>query len=322
MNKNELIENQNPKNDNLSDKAIETEVKQTIIIQDYSNIKYSNLLELSNYSEKLAYDYNINYSYFEENRYGLPEFTFNDILYKPICNNGYVKLRTIKGNDYWLYQNEYEHRTPDWKFHISVKHHHINKAWNLISSLFIYKKCWEGCKVMYLKDNVTTAKGREITVYIYRHDKRLTEYSYSDERSFNFWYDFFCCAEHILEINSIESNGLANGDLKLGNYVSLRNEAYVYDKEKDEFIYPPDNAGWNGAGNELPFQLSKFPMFGKNDNGNFVHYQFDKRNRNDENQYDNSNSNSSSNSSSNLIFKCSAIVLIWGYILYKYLNWE
>jgi hypothetical protein len=49
-------------------------------------------------------------------------------------------------------------------------------------------------------------------------------------------------------------NGLADGDLRIGKYVSLRNEAFVL-SEKGEHIYPPNNAGWNGAEHEIPLSL-------------------------------------------------------------------
>lgn len=61
----------------------------------------------------------------------------------------------------------------------------------------------------------------------------------------------------MLESHGIESNGLAPGDLKVGKYVSLRNEAYIKGKD-NEHIYPPNEYGWNAAEHELPFSLQKF----------------------------------------------------------------
>jgi hypothetical protein len=48
-----------------------------------------------------------------------------------------------------------------------------------------------------------------------------------------------------MEDNHIRANGVADGDLPLGHYVSLRNESYVKDEERNVFIYPPDSYGWN-----------------------------------------------------------------------------
>jgi len=75
----------------------------------------------------LSLKYNINYTYFEENRYKIPEFTYHGIEYNAICNNCFIKLRTIKGNNYWLLQNTHEHLSPDWKFHFSISPRDIKK---------------------------------------------------------------------------------------------------------------------------------------------------------------------------------------------------
>jgi len=42
----------------------------------------------------------------------------------------------------------------------------------------------------------------------------------------------------------IESNGLAEGDYRLGKYISFRNEAFIHNSN-GESIYPPNSAGWN-----------------------------------------------------------------------------
>lgn len=39
----------------------------------------------------------------------------------------------------------------DWKFHISVKHSDLKKAWNLIAAIFFKMKCRAGMKTIYLK---------------------------------------------------------------------------------------------------------------------------------------------------------------------------
>lgn len=61
---------------------------------------------------------------------------------------------------YWHAQNEFSHETKDWKFHISVKHKDLRKAWNLIAAIFIKKKCRAGIKTIYLKESEHPQKGR------------------------------------------------------------------------------------------------------------------------------------------------------------------
>lgn len=204
----------------------------------------------------LSVIHNCDYEFFEDNRYSIPQFVLNNKEYNPICNNGFTKIRTPQGNNYWLLQNEKQHLTPDWKFHISVCHSDLVNAWNLISSLYLSLGGWEGMKVMYRKES-STVPGREITVYIYRVCSELKhEIDYCEERSEAFWLNFAIKTELILKRNNIISNGCAKGDLKLGKYISLRNESYVL--SKDEYIYPLDTMGWNGASQEPPFDISKF----------------------------------------------------------------
>lgn len=206
------------------------------------------------------------YSYFIENRYSTPEFIYNKIEYSSICNNGFIKLYTEKTKAYWLAQNELGHLTYDWKFHISIEHNDVSKAWDIIAAIFLDKGCRSGMKVVYLKENHLSAKGREITIYILKYDNKFkdsliaNEYSITkaDEHSEDFWTDLIEEIEISLFNNNIKSNGLALGDYPIGNYTSIRNEAFVYDKKSKEFIYPPDNTGWNATGMELPFDLNIF----------------------------------------------------------------
>ena len=60
----------------------------------------------------------------------------------------------------------------------------------------------------------------------------------------------------MLSSYGIKSNGLAEGDLKIGKYVSLRNEAFVM-SENGNYIYPPNDVGWNSLSHELPINLQK-----------------------------------------------------------------
>jgi hypothetical protein len=60
---------------------------------------------------------------------------------------------------YWIVQNEFEHKLRDWKFHVSVMHEDVPKAWNLLTKMFIEGRC-RGCmKVNYLKES-HTPRGR------------------------------------------------------------------------------------------------------------------------------------------------------------------
>ena len=57
--------------------------------------------------------------------------------------------------------------------------------------------------------------------------------------------------------HEIASNGLASGDLKIGNYVSLRNEAFVLNEEGN-YIYPRNSDGWNPLNQQHPFNIANF----------------------------------------------------------------
>lgn len=87
------------------------------------------------------------YEHFEENRYEVVD----QQGYECLCNNGFIKFYTLKTRVYWHAQNEFEHRVPDWKFHLSVHHDDLRKAWNMLIGLFIKMKCRAGMKVIYLK---------------------------------------------------------------------------------------------------------------------------------------------------------------------------
>ena len=120
---------------------------------------------------------------------------------------------------------------PDWKFHVSVQHEDVKKAWDLIVAIFIKMKCRAGMKVIYLREAVNPQLGREITIYIVKYSKQFDrssfagdyEVSIADEHSEDFWKEMVIEIEHALWVHGIKSNGLAPGDLKIGNYVSLRN---------------------------------------------------------------------------------------------------
>jgi hypothetical protein len=213
----------------------------------------------------------VSYQFFVENRYTITDFNLFDHEYSAICNNGFIKIYTNKGKAYWLAQNELGHLTPDWKLHVSVNHLDVPNAWNLVSEIFLRNKCKSGMKVAYLKENSGIKTGREITIYIYKYDIKYSEESEigkeyilkeSDEHNDNFWLKIIKEIEQTLELNKIRSNGTAEGDLKIGKYVSLRNEAFVYCSERGVDVYPPDYRGWNAANHLTPTFMSNKKNYG------------------------------------------------------------
>jgi len=68
-----------------------------------------------------------------------------------------------------------------------------------------------------------------------------------EEESIEKIKDFLVTAERLLFGNKITPSGCAIGDKPLGMYASLRNEAFIYDEQGKNFIYPPNAAGYNGA---------------------------------------------------------------------------
>jgi hypothetical protein len=208
----------------------------------------------------------VSYNFFVENRYKITDFNHRSIEYSAICNNGFIKLHSTKGKVYWLTQNDLSHLTPDWKFHVSVVHEDVPRAWDLVAKIFIENCCRSGVKVMYLKENERVKRGREITFYIYKHDDLFKSnsiandffLSIADEHSEDYWVHIFNTIERTLEENDIRSNGLAVGDYPIGKYVSLRNEAFVFDVRTKLHVYPSDNSGWNAADHPLPFNINAF----------------------------------------------------------------
>jgi hypothetical protein len=97
--------------------------------------------------EDLVITEGFTYEFFEQHRYTISESGH----YEALCNNGFIKLYTGPCRVYWHAQNEFSHETSDWKFHISVQHSHLRKAWNLIAALFLKMRCRAGMKVIYLK---------------------------------------------------------------------------------------------------------------------------------------------------------------------------
>ena len=148
---------------------------------------------------------------------------------------------------------------------MSVISKDIKKAWNLIVALFIKMNCRAGLKVNYIKEAQNPQPGREITIYLIKYDPVFEKSQFAGdfgldiavEHSEDYWLVLCKKIEEILDSYDIESNGLADGDFKLGKYISLRNEPYIKN-EKGEGIYPPNESGWNPLSHELPITLEKF----------------------------------------------------------------
>lgn len=203
-----------------------------------------------------------------------------------LVSNGFVKLYSLYGRVYWVSQVQTAiHQTPDWKIHFSVDEKSIRNTFNIVASCYIKTKqkfpkkgktFFFGMKAINIKliswpKNMT---GREVTVYIYKYDSRLNSgqpftlfsdentqlnsnevkkviYKKEDEEDNEFIFSFIKLAEKELFKNGIKIQGCADGDLWLGNYSSLRNEAYVY--INDNPTYPPNSYGWNAAKQKVPF---------------------------------------------------------------------
>ena len=219
------------------------------------------------------------YNYIFNNRYNMPKFHHGSLDYEILCTNGFVKLFTLMGRAYWIAQMEQSYLVPDWKFHISVTREQVPQSWDIIAKLFMELQCNCSMKAVFIKDPSNVAKGREITIYIYRYDKRygegleyqkygeekqLISLNKESEQSGAHWLNFMKIGEERLKANEIKIQGCAIGDLSLGkHYFSLRNESFVeHDivlpngiKQKDH-EYPYDLDGWNKSGQKLPFKIN------------------------------------------------------------------
>ena len=225
--------------------------------------------------------------------------------------NGFVKLYTVKGRLYNCKQNNYNHTLPDWKFHFNINIEDIPKAWEIITELY-FKHIINNTKEEDIDEDIIIAmkafntnlvnensipKGREITIYIYIYNEKLNEeleefevedekgnkknmkytFTKKDEKNFNFYYNLLIDIEKELNNANIRQrieNGVADGDLWLGKYVSLRNEAY-WKNEEDDYIYPPNEKGWNSIKQKKPFNwiqifFIRYSLVYKNKNKNIL----------------------------------------------------
>lgn len=209
------------------------------------------------------------------NRSNIPHCLVDGIKYDSIFNGGWLRIRTQKGVEYHAAQARLRHLTPDWKLHFSIADVDMPRAWDIIGTLFLEKKCNMSMK-MKVPDYDTEIwpehmHGREITVYIYQHEKAYENFSQNllsakDQYSREFWLDFIKQAEQRLKNANIQSRGAANGDHPMGDYASLRNESFIGVEEGwdnvtniielagKKYCYPPNVAGFNPAEDVNPLQ--------------------------------------------------------------------
>ena len=204
-----------------------------------------------------------------------------------LVTNGFVKIYTFKGRIYHIKQNIDNHTLPDWKFHFNVKPEEIPKAFNIVIDTLLKHIIKTAENEDILEDifismkayNINLCKniqeGREVTLYIYTFDKRLNEepveididdengnlnkikyvFRKDEEKKIEFYYDLLIDIENQfkkIKLKKRIENSAADGDLWLGEYASLRNEAFCKGKD-GEYIYPPNNRGWNSLKQKMPF---------------------------------------------------------------------
>jgi hypothetical protein len=117
-------------------------------------------------------------------------------------------------------------------------------------------------------DIIESQYGREITVYVFKYDKRY-DIPWDDKqlgKQFEnepvYWGDFIIEAERLLNEAGVGSNGCAQGDRPLPKckYASIRNDAYIYEIMTTDseilrsYMYPPSFCGYNAAGHTNPFE--------------------------------------------------------------------
>lgn len=236
-------------------------------------------------------DNRFDYTYAITHRYEIPNqfISIKDkkIRIELLVTNGFVKIYTYKGRIYHIKQNADNHTVPDWKFHFNVTRDDIPKAFNIVSETLLKHIIQKTKSEEILEDIFISMKayninlctemqsGREITLYIYTFDERLNEdpteidvedengkknlikyvFRKNEEKKFKFYYDLLIDIENQLIANKIKKtvpNGAADGDLWIGKYASLRNEAYCKGVNGG-YVYPPNDRGWNSAKQKMPF---------------------------------------------------------------------
>jgi hypothetical protein len=213
--------------------------------------------------------------------HGVVKGEFESISNRFLHTGGFARINTDRAKIYYYKQNETNHTTPDWKIHFSVNLEDIPKAWNIIAGVYIEHLLEFGMKATVSENWPENQRGREITVYIFQHDKsyeNTTEqedaYLYlgpEKEVEDSTWISFITKTEFFLKKASVRSSGCAYGDRPLPkcHYASIRNEAFIKEMDDDgikEYIYPPNYCGYNAAGHKNPFEnvISHISQFAVN----------------------------------------------------------
>ena len=290
-----LYNNDNITKEEKSNNKIDTKSNNINTNNNYnaiSNNKFDNYFiknsnTTNNIKENINYDLDINYSDFIENNSLVKNFEYKSLKYSCYLKSNYLYLTTSIGQELNLIKKDIFNFSQNWKFHISISVNQIQLAWNLISSLFIKKECWEGMRtVVYSKEiNKTNLnnKGKEIVIDIFRYSNEFNcnkqknnnklydnscieendnmvkiEFNSSLEKSENFWLEMFLNIENTLKSNNVMSNGTAIGDLKLGNYISLKNVTNTIHKDSNLSNNPLYNLSFNNKNSQLPFDIYRF----------------------------------------------------------------
>jgi hypothetical protein len=215
-----------------------------------------------------------------------PDISNGGQEYSLLHNNGFMRIHTIPGRIYHYLQAKYFYQLPDWKLHFSIQPEDLPKAWNIIAELFLEKKCLTTMKMIVADYGEEVwpehMHGREITVYIYQHKKYYEDVGFpfgptiQTQQTKEFWLDFMITAEARLAEQNIKERPHPEGDKSMGRYCSLRNESFIPLKEewkqtvpanrrvpfnRGEYCYPPNEAGWNGAGHKNPLDKKLYAFF-------------------------------------------------------------
>lgn len=200
-------------------------------------------------------------------------------VYEILETGGFLKLYyKPHARIYWFAQALLENRVADWKIHLSVDPADYTMAWDILAALFIQMRCKCGLKIETQGSQwPLRQRGREITIYIYRFSEEFVriedeffKLSQENEQSDRFWMKFISAIERAFAAAGIRTRGVADGDLAIGTYASLRNESFVLldptwqlppgwsgldlGSNRPMYVYPPNIAGHNAAQQRCPLR--------------------------------------------------------------------
>ena len=233
------------------------------------------------------------YDFIKSNKKDIPVLTIKDKTYRAIDTNGFIKVTNYPLADIYHYSQVYlDHSVPDWKIHFSIQKEYVAQAWDILIELFIKYELF-AMKVCTTVNSTWPLHmiGREITVCIPIYSDRyvivddinnfeepLTNQIEIDKKV---WFDFIIEATDKLKANQIKPNPINQGDQKINDYCSLRNEAFCYitDHWKPpsgtiwsgynysprhincQWIYPPNEYGHNAHDDMKPFHLKDLKLY-------------------------------------------------------------